>query len=281
MRIQGAAYRLDKCLENKKKNIREPIVFAVKDHPDIEIVFPVNEWDVFILDFKERTFGCCLELQKAICIDRYGRAYTRERLHHPLHQMKWHRGLKEPCDEDLRQSRPIIQMMQEINTLKFTPHPLHPKHFGFNHSGVMRSTCILEAGKKNFEEREKFLAECVQYDPALFAYLMQATQLEETSEAKEYQELVYKAVYGDAKANALIADKERPQDIYEARTKLYWEIIQTKQECMETLGSNKKMIKSINEAIVHVHRTRCPGSLLTAQFKEAVLKQVPIKAKKK
>lgn len=275
--MNGESYILEKIIDNLENDPAYPVVFAVEGNPAIEVVIETSEYKTYLQDFNYRSLHCGILQAKILIAEQYGAYSIRERLYHPLSLIEW-QSANILDSRDKIAAAPIIELVQGLIRLPFTPYPLHPKNFLFNICEEMRSKVLLVPDMKNVDAIEFFIYQCAfgsQEKPnwTVFSYLIKASGLEGTKEAVFYHELIKMAAQGITQEKALscfpsIKDAGKLKII----ERLYIAIPRIKEKLKEELckiyqvKDDKKFEKSLSQCIEDTHLTYCPGSILREDF---------------
>lgn len=194
--VKGVDYRIENVLQKDERNREAPTIFSVEGHPDLELVVERNGAIGHIKDHLEHLEHCGIFRQQLIGIEEYGRAALYERVYHPLNKTPW-ASTTFTFDErhDGPFAVPIVDLLQGLIQMPFTPHPLAPESFGFTSKNEMRARHLLLPARKSFDALEQFAFKC-SYDgegnfhPKVFQYLMQQSGLQKMPQAQVYQRAV-------------------------------------------------------------------------------------------
>lgn len=275
------SYSLGHLLENFSRDPSLPLVFAIEKDPSLVLVIWPSEVAPYLDDLEERCLHSTIQRAECFSVEKYGRAIVRERLYHSLNTIVWWSiGDSIGQDHDFPLAMPIVELLQGLCALPFTPYPLKPESFAFNKKGEMRATCCLAPFRWDFEAIEQFAYECAKGNPPIFAHLFQASGLKEKEEAKSYQKLVEEAVQGKEKKSVVApARSSFSPEILEKRHHLYDQIIRVRERMIAEIlhryvvKMDKRFNANVNRGIVEAHSKFCPGSFLIKEFYQKALWQ--------
>lgn len=184
IKAKGIDYELGEILQKDNEHPEIPIVFALKDHPGLELVIDHNEAIGYLKNHHTDLLHCGIIQPEPVAIEEKGRALIQERLPYATFDIRWRSTEKKlDKDHDIPAAKPIIELVQELISRPFTPRPLTRESFGFNEQGEMRARHLLTAGDKSWDDLEYFVFEAASdlsgkfYKP-VYDYIMKQSGLE-------------------------------------------------------------------------------------------------------
>jgi hypothetical protein len=183
VRANGVDYEIGEMLQREDEHPEIPIIFALKGHPDLNLIIDCNEAIGCQKDYQAELKHCGVKLFKPIAVEEKGRALIAESLPYALADIQWvSKGKKIDPAYDTLAANPIVELVKGLMKLPFTPGPLTRESFAFNYKGEMRATGLLVIGGKSWKKLEDFVHEMAHdsyenfYQP-VYDYIMEQSGL--------------------------------------------------------------------------------------------------------
>lgn len=166
---EGKTYILGEALQTNEENPELSIIFALEDHPDLELVIERNEAIPYLRNQHENHHHCGIIRPKVIAQEDQGGGYIQERILYPLSAIDWKTQKKHLDKKDQLELKPLVQLLKGLMEMPVTPHPLTRETFGYTQKGEMRARQMLVPRAKSFSAIASFTYLLAQ-DPRGFFY---------------------------------------------------------------------------------------------------------------
>lgn len=277
----GQSIVVGAILLNPEKDPANPLVFAVKDDPSIQITLYSNEAWGALQRYDESILQCGVRKRKVMGLSPFGRIVVEERLYKPVHTFEWLSRHSVIVEEDKPLAKPIVELLRGLVTrVHFTPQPLRPQYFAFNAQKKMRTTRSMVPGEFCPEVIENFAFSASKANRAVFSHLITESGIGKLKSVQLYHRLFDAALTGeDVRKSITLNGHLRNQRQIEWREEFYFKV----QECMTNgyydivdnyrVSDDNNLRKELGAQLKAYYLRRCPARILLPQITpRAVLK---------